>query len=172
VAGYWRLDQQKSIRTLLGSFADAADVRFLDAMHLLPPLARELLNVYIQSSADVPAPSCYWTALNFSAERPDSRLLVSASAHGRPDEIAWEKLRSSYESVSAPARLGDIIVYRRQEDGFMTHVCAFVAAGVVYTKNGLGLSSPWCLMRLRDVDALYAIPGVERLVYRPVGDRS
>ncbi len=172
LTAYWRLDQQKSIRTLLESFASTSDMRFLDVMHLLPPLARELLNVYVQSSADVPAPSCYWTALNFSADRPDSRLLVTASAPGRPDEIAWEKLRDNYETVDGPLRVGDIVVYRRKQDGFMVHVSAFVAADIVYTKNGLGLSSPWCLMRLRDVDALYAISGVERLAYRPVGDPS
>jgi hypothetical protein len=167
LADYWRLDPQKSLSRLLQSFAASEDFRYLDIIQLLPPLARELMNVYTAAWGDVPAPSCYWSALNFDAERPDSRLLVTAMAGTQTEKIAEEKLRDGYEPAAAAERLGDIIVYRRKSDGFPVHMCAFVAADVVYTKNGLGLSSPWCLLRLEDMDALYLREGVvERFVYR------
>lgn len=165
---YWRIDQQKSVGGLLRSFADAEDMAYLDVVHLVPPLAREMMNVYMHVLADVPVPSCYWTALNFSAERPDSRLLTIPRAPGQEHRIALAKLQKEYEPADTAAQLGDVVVYRRRSDGELLHLCTFVAADVVYTKNGFGFSSPWCLMYLADVDALYLRPGeVERLVFRP-----
>lgn len=164
---YWRLDQQKSIGRLLESFATTPDMRHLDIVHLLPPLAREMLNVFMHAPSNAPTPSCYWTALNFAAERPDSRLLITARAPGREDAIAWRKLQEEYVLVEAPSQLGDVIAYRRRADGDLRHLCTFVAADIVYTKNGFGSSSPWCLMHLDDVDALYLERGqVDRLVFR------
>jgi hypothetical protein len=167
VASYWRLDQQKSLKYLLQSFSGNGQAPYLDVVHLLPPLARELLNVYAAAPADAPTPSCYWTALNFAADRPDSRLLVVPRAPGREAEVAWEKLQTAYERVPKPELLGDVIVYRNISDGELRHLCSFVAAEVVYTKNGLGPMQPWCLMRLTDVDALYLeSEDVERLTFR------
>ncbi len=167
IADYWRLDPQKSLSRLLESFAQNEDFRYLDVVHLLPPLARELMNVYTAAWADIPTPSCYWSALNFGAERPDSRLLVTVHSMTKTEKVADEKLQQGYELAASAERLGDIIVYRRRTDGFPLHMCAYVAADVVFTKNGLGVSSPWCLMRLEQMDALYLKAGeIERMVYR------
>jgi len=164
---YWRMDQEKSIGRLLESFAGTEELAYLDVVHLLPPLAREMMNVYIRADANGPIPSCYWTALNFSAEQPDSRLLVTSSAPDGEDKAARQKLKTEYMRVGTAGRLGDVIAYRRKTDDYLLHLCAYVAADIVYTKNGYGFSSPWCLMRLSDVDSLYADDGtVERLVYR------
>jgi hypothetical protein len=169
LSAYWSLDPQKNIGRMLESFAANDSMRFLDILHLLPPVARELLNTYLLAYADNPTPSCYWSAINFAVDRPDSRFLVTARERGDADLQTWGKLAKDYTPVSCPSRLGDLVVYRRKSDGFMLHICAYVAAGVVYTKNGLGLSNPWCLMHLSDLDALY-LPGdsVERLSFRAI----
>ena len=167
IADYWRLDPQKGIARLLQSFAGAEEMRYLDIVHLLPPLARELMNVYVTSQAGGPTPSCYWSSLNFAAEQPDSRLLVTPDAPGGEGREAWKKLQAGYCKVEQAEKLGDLFAYRRKSDGEVIHMCAFVAAGIVYTKNGFGYSSPWCLMRLEDVDALYLTSDdIERLVFR------
>jgi len=168
LADYWRLDPQKSLGRLLLSFAHAPDVRFLDVVHLLPPLAREMMYVYMRAPSDAPTPSCYWTALNFGAERPDSRLLVRPDAPGLEHDLVLQRIRDDYRPVDSPSALGDLIVYRRRSDGEVRHVCSYVAAGVVYTKNGFGSSSPWTMMQLAEVDALYLGGGrTERLAFRP-----
>ena len=167
LAAYWRYDQQKRLRPLLHSFAENTEFAFLDIIHLLPPLARETMNVFMRATADTPTPSCYWTALNFAAERPDPRLLVNPRSPGDERTEVERRLREDYQPGAVPTQLGDLIVYRRLRDGEPLHLCAFVAADIVFTKNGFGSNNPWCLMRLADVDALYLEPGVsERLTYQ------
>lgn len=166
LAAYWRNDLQKALRPLLHSFAANPEFAYLDIIHLLPPLARETMNVFMRATADAPTPSCYWTALNFAAERPDPRLLVNPRSPGDERAEVERHLRENYQPGSAPAHLGDLIVYRRLGDGEPLHLCAFVAADIVFTKNGFGSNNPWCLMRLADVDALYLQLGLsERLTY-------
>jgi hypothetical protein len=142
--------------------------RYLDVVHLLPPAAREFLNLYVRTSASSPTASCYWTALNFNAERPDSRLLVTPLQIGKQAGIAWDLLQRGYDRIDAPGRLGDIVAYRRKgARGELLHVCAFVAADIAYTKNGFGFHAPWCLMHLDDIDSIYLNePDVERLTFR------
>ena len=171
LADYWRLDQQKSLAPLLDSFAHNRAFAYLDIIHLLPPLARETMNVFMRATADAPTPSCYWTALNFAAERPDSRLLVKPRAPGGERTEVERHLRENYVAAEVADQLGDLVVYRRLSDGEPLHLCTFVAAGVVFTKNGFGSNSPWCLMRLADVDALYLQPKlVQRVVYHRRGE--
>ena len=140
----------------------------LDIVHLLPPVAREFLNLYARAGAEEPTASCYWTALNFNAERPDSRLLVTPRKVGQQAGVAWQQLAEDYVPVAAPLQLGDIVAYKRRGPrGELLHVCAYVAADIVYTKNGFGFASPWCLMHLDDVDAVYFDDAdTERLLFR------
>ena len=169
LVNYWRIHQQKSVGALIDSFARDGAMNYLDVIHLLPPLARETMNVFMWAPVDAPTPSCYWTALNFSAERPDPRLLITPRAPGSERKIVEQKLREGYVPVDKASELGDVIVYRRRRDKEPLHVCTFIAADVVFTKNGFGFSSPWCLMHLDDVDALYLESGVvDRLVFRAV----
>ena len=168
LVNYWRQDQPLSLSRMLEAFEQADDMHYLDIVHLLPPLAREMVNTHLIASADTPTPSCYWTALNFMAERPSPLLLVTGRQTDTQGELAWQRLQEDYELVETVPRFGDVIAYRRDIDGFLLHVCSYVAADVVYTKNGFGLSNPWCMMRLAEVDRLYAGGGgVSRLVFRP-----
>ncbi len=166
LADYWRLDQQKSVRGLLESFAASATMDHLDIIHLLPPLAREFMNVYARTPYGAPSASCYWTALNFHELQPDSRLLVTPQERFEQMPLVWEKLRRAYRRVEQAEQIGDLIAYRDKSNGDLRHVCSFVAAGVVFSKNGFGSVSPWCLMRLDDVDALYLNDSVERWIFR------
>jgi hypothetical protein len=166
-AEYWSRNQQKDVRALLESFALHPTMRHLDVVHLLPPLAREFSNLYQMSSAYEPAASCYWTALNFDAAGADRRLLVTAARGGDQARQAAATLAREYVVVPQADRLGDVLAYRDVKSGEVVHLCSFVAADVVFTKNGYGFSAPWCLMRLRDVDRIYLQDGlVERSVHR------
>jgi len=170
LAAYWRTGSQKSTERLLQSFASNKEMLYLDIVHLMPPLAREFMNVYLRSPAHAPVPNCYWTSLNFTAVEPDPRLLVTPGAPGEEERVAWELLERDYTPAKEASLLGDLIVYRGRARGDLRHVCVHIAAGLVFTKNGFGSFRPWCLMHLADVDALYAEdPAVERLVYRPRG---
>jgi hypothetical protein len=167
LADYWRLDPQKSLRAFLRAFAENEAMDFLDVTHLLPPLARELSGIYHLAASEGRVPSCYWSALNFAAERPEPSLLVSPSEIGREDETVRALLAESYDPIEAPGRIGDLVVYHRPATGELLHLCAYIAADVLFTKNGLGYNAPWCLMRKAKVDALYAIDdGVEIRFYR------
>lgn len=168
IARYWRNRQGKNVRTLLESFAAANDDhRFLDVIHLLPPIAREFVNTYFVPGQPTPVPSCYWTAFNFDRDVPDQRYMVIPGLSDTQGADAWRELMTSYELIDEPGELGDIIAYRREGEPSVDHVCTFVAEGIVFTKNGSAFSAPWLLARTSDVDATYlAAPGTERLVFR------
>jgi hypothetical protein len=173
LVSYWSGEQQTDPSALLASFAENPTFRFLDVVHLLPPLAREYMNLYAFTDVGAPAASCYWTALNFDVTQPDSRFLTFPDQEGAEAALAWERLQADYERIPAPAALGDIIAYHAVDGrDALTHVCSFVADDVVFTKNGFGLMAPWSLMRLADVDAVYlAATGVERQCFRRKGPR-
>lgn len=143
---------------------------YLDISHLLPPLARELSNTYARAAYDRPTPSCYWSALNFAADRPDPRLLVIPANPTKEVPLVWQKLRQGYRRVDQPTQLGDILVYRSRSSGNLQHLCAYIAADIVFTKNGFGSSSPWCLMRKEEVDTLYLAGDTDLWVYTPQTD--
>lgn len=170
VADYWRhTGRAKSTRRLLESFAAEPDDdrRFIDILHLLSPIERELLNRYHVPTADSPTPSCFWTAFNFGADQPDDRFLLPPGFTGGHEALAGRELATHYEPVAAPGRLGDIIAYRRRGRDDVVHACVFIADGIVLTKNGYNFSKPWCLARTAEVDALYlGEPGVERVCFR------
>ncbi|HLP24435.1 MAG TPA: hypothetical protein VK477_02065, partial [Acidobacteriota bacterium] len=167
IADYWNLTGDKSIARLLESFAAAPNERFLDVIHLLPPIERELLNTYFRPSAPMPTPSCFWTAFNFGADQPDPRYLVIPGSWTEHREMAWQDLVSNFDALSEPSRLGDLIGYRRKGAAALDHLCVYLAADLVFTKNGFTFSSPWCIQRLENIDELYLTsPDVERVYFR------
>ena len=169
LADYWQhIARTKSIRHLLESFAASdEDDRYLDIAHLLSPLERELLNTYFTPARPSLAPSCFWTAFNFGAEKPDDRFLVIPGITTEHPTLAGQELAANYTPIPAPARLGDIIGYRRKGAVDMLHVCVFIADTIVFTKNGYTFSKPWIFSPLEEVDALYLTsPDVERVYFR------
>lgn len=169
LADYWRhTGRAKSVRRLLESFAAAGDdLRYLDIIHLLSPIERELLNSYHVPTGPEPTPSCFWTAFNFGADEPDPRFLVPPGFTGGNEALATEELAAHYDPIPAPTRLGDIFSYRRKDTAAVVHVAVFIADSLALTKNGYNFSKPWCLSHLSDLDALYLTdPGVERVAFR------
>lgn len=168
IARYWSYGRDKSVRRLVESFAADPGQRFLDIVHLLSPVERELINTYFTPSNAEPAPSCFWTAFNFGADRPDDRFLVIPGTWTEHRSLARRELDEKYTRIPAPGRLGDIIAYRRKGAAELEHVCVYLADDLVFTKNGFTFSSPWCISRLAEVDEQYrAAPDMERLYYRP-----
>ena len=172
IARYWTYGRDKSVRRLLESFAADPQQRFLDIVHLLSPVERELINTYFTPTGPEPAPSCFWTAFNFGADRPDDRFLVMPGVWTEHRGLAGRELAEKYDPIPAPERLGDIIGYRRRGSDEFDHVCVYLADDLVFTKNGFTFSSPWCISRLADLNEQYlGSPEMERVYFRrrPVG---
>lgn len=119
-----------------------------DILPLLPSLAREKLYTYASLSDAVGGrfPDCNWTSLNFFSDDPQPYYLDSKSS--------FLELTQNYERIDRPSILGDLACFRGRE-GEIIHTCAYVAANVVFTKNGQTLLSPWVLMRFEDVVSIY-----------------
>ena len=101
---------------------------------------------------------------------PEKCVLFVQSHVKEHSELAWRDLMTRFEVIDTPSRLGDIIAYRRSGSHSVDHACSFVAAGIVFTKNGFTFSAPWCLSRLVDVDALFLKPeGMEKICFRARG---
>lgn len=156
---YWSHDQRKNIGSLLEAFSRNDAARYIDIIHLLPPLARELMNLFTLPVRGQPTPSCYWTAMNFQRDEPDPRFMVTVGGDNRQENEVNRTLRENYIEVEHPDQLGDVIAYYdRGQTANPFHVCTHVAADIVFTKNGYGYNSPWALMTAADVDALYLDP--------------
>ena len=64
-------------------------------------------------------------------------------------------IRDSFDTVDADYKFGDILVFVTAEMNAF-HSCVYIAADIVYTKNGRSLYQPWTLHHLRDIKKLYA----------------
>lgn len=172
IAAYWEVGGRKDLDLLLGAFADQTEISYLDISHLLPSLAREYMNLFVLPVVDQPVPSCYWTALNFNQPVPDPRFLIVPGQPGDEVAVVESALRQNYDRIDAPARPGDVIAYYdRNTPRAPIHVCSYLAADLVFTKNGFGYDAPWCIAPRNEVDDLYRMPGSGETRYyrlRPV----
>ncbi len=124
------------------------------------PFSRSLLYGF-PSASDKPEDAthdCHWTSLNFLKERPDERLTSI--------DFVKQTLLNDYYPVAGEPDYGDIMVLV-QPDGVVVHACVYLAAGVVFTKNGSAFSVPWLLGNLDAVVAFYTIgPPLSARCYR------
>lgn len=121
----------------------------LDLIHLLPPLARSLAGTYPTKEQHVArrSPDCFWTARNFFLEEPSQRYL---------DETSEDTHFQGWKPVSAPYQLGDVIlIVDREDETQLRHACNYVAADLVFTKNGISTLRPWVLQRMDEMLATY-----------------
>jgi hypothetical protein len=119
----------------------------INISYFMAPVPRIQLYTY-PSPAEAEARDCFWTSFNFFNDRPDDRL-------GRP-ERANETLQADYDPVRGPNRkFGDILLLLEDGDTAV-HMCVHIAEDVVYTKNGNDPNQPWVLMRMKDLQTLYA----------------
>lgn len=147
---YWgRGLRSKDVRPLLNSLRRQGSISRIDIAHLLPRFARARIYSYPSSTAGEPPLElldCHWTVMNFFNLEPDPRFLdinaVSSS------------LFNDYRSVTGRGALGDVLLFVRP-DGSIAHSCIYIADDIVFTKNGTSPASPWILMNLADVLAIY-----------------
>jgi len=158
---YWS-DQRRSrdIRPFLESIAERPAEASLDLIHLLPRAARRYLYSYptLDLAARGRLPDCHWTSLNFFNLVPRAYYLDT--------RLAAAHVLSNYSPVAPPYAFGDVLFFMNAA-GEAAHSCVHLADDIVYTKNGENILSPWILMRIGDVEGLYANqPGWRMQGYR------
>lgn len=148
---YWTTGlglRRKEIESMMQAAIDTPGVTGFDLVHMLPPLPRKLLYTYPDASMAVDGvlPDCHWTALNFFNYNPEPIYL---------DEFfAASRLLAGFEQVEPPYRFGDALVFLTEEMNAY-HSCIYLAADLVYTKNGRSLYAPWTVLNLKDVQSTY-----------------
>ena len=148
---YWTTGlglRRKEVEQMVQAAIDTPGVTGFDLVHMLPPLPRKLLYTYADSSMAVDGilPDCHWTTLNFFNYNPEPIYL---------DEFfAASRLVAAFEPVEPPYRYGDALVFLTEEMNAY-HSCIYIAADLVYTKNGRSLYAPWTMLYLKDVQSTY-----------------
>lgn len=146
---YWgRGAQMKDARPLIESLTKIPETATLDVVHLLPPFARRRLYTYPfpPTRPEDGGEDCHWTAMNFFSETPDNRF--------RNKQTCAETIVKDYYNVTGPSRYGDVIIFMDASDNVI-HSAIYIAADILFTKNGASHYQPWTLMHLNDVLATY-----------------
>jgi hypothetical protein len=149
LADYWTGGRPDSdILPLLASVSERSSGTMLDITHLVPPLARRRLYTYPTPELAVRGrlPDCHWTSLNFFSNTRQDYFLDT--------RLASRRVIENYTTVQPPYRFGDVLFFNTPT-GDTIHSCVYIAADIVFTKNGENALSPWILMRLGDVQDLY-----------------
>lgn len=148
LAAYWGGPAARTdLRTLLRSLAGRPGGGSIDVAHLLPPFARMRLYHYPQGDTLLEGGAsrdCHWTALNFATDTPDDR-------YADADAVA-AALQTEYEPVAEP-RFGDLVVFR--SGGEIYHSAVYLAADILFTRNGTRFSRPWMLIHLGQMRDFY-----------------
>ena len=163
LAQFWgfggRVDK---VSPLLHSLAQSGGGE-LDVANLLPPFARQRLYRFPDPLPDSDlGPGCHWSAFNFFNTGPADESLHT------PEGVE-QVLRGSYTPATGEPRFGDIILLTLP-DGSSIHSAVYIADGIVFTKNGPSLATPFLFSTMEDMLAFY--PSSERLTlnyYRRVG---
>jgi len=145
IAEYWSMGQRRrDIEPLLRSLPRSGEGTTIDVIHLLPNVPRRLLYTFPEPlrPGQTPFRDCHWTALNFHRSEIDDRFADLG--------LVRREYETAYREVAGDPKLGDLLLFIR-EDGSVLHACVHVAADLVFTKNGVGITSPWILMHLEDL---------------------
>lgn len=148
---YWSAGgKNQGMVPLMEAVLQRGDLSHYDLVHLLPPLPRMLLYTYRDASLVVgnSSPDCFWTAANFFNQEPSSRYLDDL-----PFSSALEEL---YHQVSEPSEFGDLVLMVDDTPGYAVHACNYIAANLVFTKNGRSFSQPWVINTLEEVIERYS----------------
>lgn len=146
---YWGRGQRtKDIQPLLQSLVRDGTSTTIDIIHLLPRLPRSLLYTYpaVTDPGSTSYLDCHWTVLNFFNALSDNR-------YEQLDAVTAAFLNDYYPVTGKPT-FGDVIMFAKP-DGSIIHSCVYIAADIVFTKNGASPNAPWILMSLSDVEAFY-----------------
>jgi len=148
------------LRPLLEAQARRPGGGAVSVFYLLPPTVREKLFASALSQAGQDSQS-HWLSLNSFTDHPDARMTDS--------NYAARQIEQNYYQIGQPGTLGDIILLLDDKDRVI-HSAVFVAAGVVFTKDGTSASQPWVLMRQEDLVGRYsALAPVKVACFRSKG---
>jgi hypothetical protein len=117
-------------------------------MYLLPPFARERLYTFpARAVPGEPIPDSFWSTFNFSNVEPDNRFLDLAEC--------LRYLDQNFYPIAQPGICGDVLLFKNSK-GQIRHSAVYIAADLVFTKNGKNRLTPWVLMRIADLQAMYS----------------
>ena len=147
LANYWSGPfNLKDFQPLLESLKRENNNTRLDIIHLLPPVARQIAYTYPLADGAGEKRDCHWTVMNFFEESKNDRFLDHR-------EITKE-IGENYVNAEKPEKFGDILMFT--PDGInVPHSCVYIAADMVFTKNGMGVHAPWIITTLEDVTSTY-----------------
>lgn len=157
---YWTLGmglRRKDIEPLVQSVIDTDGVEALPLSHILPSLVRKLMYTYpgLDLAKHGMLPDCHWTSLNFFNYEPHEYLLDS--------RLATSAVLENFTPVEPPYKYGDVLFFLSNTTGDAFHSCVHLADGLVFTKNGRNLLSPWVMMKIEDVEKIYLYKGDGRV---------
>lgn len=151
---YWGTQGRRDrVRPILASVARSGGGE-LDISNLLPIFARMRLYRFPDPlpGTDL-GPACHWTTFNFfNMGAPDDSLHVV--------EGIEKVLRENYVLATGEPRFGDVILLTLP-DGSSIHSAVYIADGIVFTKNGPSLATPYVFSTMEDMLAFY--PTSERI---------
>lgn len=153
LADYWSTGmnlRRKEVEPLIMATAGLPGTQYLDIVHLLPALPRKLLYTYPSDdvTANIRLPDCHWTTLNFFNYKAQDYYLDT--------KLAASAILENFNAIEPPYRYGDVLMFiDSQGDAF--HSCVYLAADIVYTKNGRNPLLPWMLIELADLKKMYLL---------------
>jgi len=146
---YWGLGgRAKKVRPILESMIRLGGEQTIDVAQLLPPFVGQRLYTYPEPPVyqNGIAHDCHWTALNFFSDEPDDQYATNEGYHAA--------LRDEYHQIYGNPQLGDLVLYVREGEGVI-HSAVYIAAGILFTKNGTLSSRPWMFLHEDDMKCFY-----------------
>lgn len=151
VLDYWGAGgRNQAGRTALEAILENREIRHLDLVHLLPPVAKRLINTYPEREEGLgdDMPDCFATAFSFFSNALPPRMLDG--------ESVLEIHRERYERATAPWQFGDVLMIQSSQ-GQWIHACNFIAGEILFTKNGRSNNRPWVFQTTNDVLSSYLV---------------
>ena len=147
----------KDARPLLEALTRLPNGGMVSLVHLLPPFARDRVFTFPRMNGpNDPVMDCHWSTLNFFNDTPDNRF-------AQPGYTFWY-VQNNYYTVWKPNLCGDLVLVIRDRTNVL-HSAIYLAADIVFTKNGNNVNQPWTLMRMKDLMATYDRGGGTTLHY-------
>lgn len=164
LASYWGIGgRRKDVEPFLSSLQRSKNGLDLSLVFLLPSFARNRLYTYPFPTVDgkVKPQDCFWTAFNTFNLTPDDQMSDM--------DYIGKKLEQDYYEIYEPQQLGDIILLSIGKKKVI-HAATFIAADIVFTKNGQDFTQPWLLMHMQDMldtyEARYPSSPLKTLYFR------
>jgi hypothetical protein len=151
VAGYWGSVPNVrfiDIRPMIEGLKRSPRGGTVSLMYLLPPFARERLYTFpARAVPGEPTPDSFWSTFNFSNVEPDKRFFDLAECIRYLDQ--------NFYPIAQPGICGDVLLFKNSK-GQIRHSAVYIAADLVFTKNGKNCLTPWVFMRIADLQAMYS----------------